>query len=172
MAERWGTGSGCGRSGAGGSLDLSTGINAHAYLLPDLPALAWAALPTRADIAGLEDLDAADYGTSAPVVALAGAQAAIQLVPRLRTPRRARVVGPTYSEHAAALQAQAWTVETVTEPADAVGADLVTVVNPNNPDGHLWTPEALLALRGKVGLVIVDESFADTETASSIRAAP
>ena len=35
------------------------------------------------------------------------------------------------------------------------------VVNPNNPDGKLYTPAALLGLLPKVGRLIVDESFGD-----------
>lgn len=52
----------------------------------------------------------------------------------------------------------------MTEPTDIaalVGADLAIVVNPNNPDGRTHAPADLLALAGRVGLLIVDESFAD-----------
>lgn len=153
--------------GAGDWLDLSTGINAAPYPVPSLEARAWAALPTRSDIAALEATASQTYGAQAQVVALGGAQAAIQLVPRLREPGRACVVGPTYNEHAAALRAQGWQVEIVTNPAQGAGADLLTVVNPNNPDGRIWPAETLLALRDKVGLLVVDESFADTESPSA-----
>ncbi|MGY3439994.1 threonine-phosphate decarboxylase CobD [Marinovum sp. KMM 9879] len=148
--------------GAGDWLDLSTGINPVAYPVPTLPDTAWTTLPTATDIARLEQTAATAYRSEAAVVALAGAQAAIQLVPRLATPGRACVVGPTYNEHAAALRAQGWEVTMIDTPADGIGADLVTVVNPNNPDGRIWQPEALLALRGRVGLLVVDESFGDT----------
>lgn len=156
------------RFGAGRWLDLSTGINAVPYPLPRLSERVWSALPTAADIAQLESIAATAYGTQAPMVALAGAQAAIQLVPRLKPPGRACVVGPTYNEHAAALCAQGWRVETIAHPADGAGAGLVTVVNPNNPDGRQWQAGTLYELRGKVGLLIVDESFADTEKDASV----
>ena len=149
--------------GAGRWLDLSTGINAQPYPVPDLPARAWDVLPTRADVRALEAAAAAQYQTSATVVALAGAQAAIQLVPRLHAPGRAVVVGPTYNEHAAALRAGGWEVESVSDISEGAGADLLTVVNPNNPDGRVWRPEDVLSMREHVGLLVVDESFADTD---------
>lgn len=154
--------------GPGGWVDLSTGINPCPYAVPELPEHAWSVLPTRTDLETLETAAARAYDSQAAVVALAGAQAAIQLVPRLIQPGRACVVGPTYNEHAAALQAQGWVVETISEPAQGAGADLVTVVNPNNPDGRRWAPEALASLQDKVGLLVVDESFADTEPHTSM----
>ncbi len=42
------------------------------------------------------------------------------------------------------------------------------IVNPNNPDGRLHRPEDLLALRPKVGLLVVDESFGDVTPALSL----
>lgn len=154
--------------GGGDWLDLSTGINPVPYPVCDLPDHAWTKLPTRTEIAVLEAMAAQLYATQGRVVALGGAQAAIQLVPRLLQPRRACVVGPTYNEHAAALHAQGWDVSMVTDLADGAGADLLTVVNPNNPDGRTWPPEALLEVRDKVGLLIIDESFADTEVGLSL----
>ncbi|MEM8652391.1 MAG: aminotransferase class I/II-fold pyridoxal phosphate-dependent enzyme, partial [Pseudomonadota bacterium] len=75
---------------------------------------------------------------------------------------------PTYNEHAAALTAQGWRVNAITDLQDAGGHDLVTLVNPNNPDGRRWSPEDVLALSSRVGLLVVDESFADTEEDRSI----
>ena len=154
--------------GAGDWLDLSTGINPVPYPLPDLPDHAWTKLPTRTEIAALEVVATQLYATQGSVVALGGAQAAIQLVPRLLQPGHACVVGPTYNEHAAALHAQGWDVSMVTDLTDGAGADLLTVVNPNNPDGRTWSQQALLEVREKVGLLIIDESFADTEIGLSL----
>ena len=149
-------------------LDLSTGINPVPFPVPHLPVTAWTALPTRADTAALETAARTAYGTSADCVALAGAQAGIQLIPRLRAPGRARVLGPTYNEHAGALRAQGWAVETVTEPEALAGADLGVVVNPNNPDGGRTPMTALAALAPAVGLLVVDESFADATPEASL----
>ncbi|MBC7163643.1 MAG: threonine-phosphate decarboxylase [Roseovarius sp.] len=149
-------------------LDLSTGINPVPYPMPALPARALTALPTREDMAGLSAAAAACYGTRAEVVPLAGAQGAIQAVPYLGPRGVARVLGPTYNEHAAALDAAGWTVAEVTEEGALAGADLAVVVNPNNPDGRRHAPAALLALAGRVGCLVVDESFADPEPELSL----
>lgn len=142
-------------------IDLSTGINRQPYAVPDLPPHAWNALPTRSDMQALIAAAADGYGTSAAITPVAGAQMAIQLIPRLAPPGKARVLSPTYNEHAAALRAAGWSVEEVPAIDDLAGADLAVVVNPNNPDGRSYRPEALLDFAGKVGRLVVDESFAD-----------
>ena len=149
-------------------IDLSTGINRVPYPVPELSHEAWTALPTRSAMAGLLRAARTAYRSEAPMVALAGAQAAIQLVPRLATPGRARVLSPTYNEHAASLRAAGWQVEEVTRLAELEGADLAIVVNPNNPDGQTHSPEALLSLVGHVGRLVVDESFGDITPALSL----
>ena len=88
-------------------IDLSTGINRVPYPMPAISPAAFATLPTQAAMAALLKVAAVAYGTSAPMMALSGAQAAIQLVPHLRPTGLARVVGPTYNEHAATLRAWA-----------------------------------------------------------------
>lgn len=147
--------------GPGAWLDLSTGINPLAYPVMDMDQTVWSRLPTRSEIGALESAAADAYSSTEAVVALAGAQAAIQLVPRLRNSGRACVVDPTYNEHAGALRAQGWRVEMVTNSKEARGADLLTVVNPNNPDGRVWKPTELLQISEQVGLLVVDESFVD-----------
>lgn len=97
------------------------------------------------------------------MLAVAGAQAAIQLIPKLAAPAQARILAPTYNEHAAALRTAGWQVDEVTTPAALEGADLAVVVNPNNPDGKTHTPEDLLRLAARVGRLVVDESFADAQ---------
>lgn len=149
-------------------IDLSTGINRLGYPLPELPPQAWTALPTSVEVARLEATAARAYGVSGPVVALGGAQAAIQIVPRLSLPGRAAVLTPTYNEHAAALVAQGWHVDPAPDLDTMAGADIAVVVNPNNPDGRRWSPEALADLAGRVGRLVVDESFADAEAGLSL----
>ena len=62
-------------------LDLSTGINPLGWPVPMPPAAAWARLPETDD--GLESAARAFYGTDA-LLPVAGSQAAIQALPRLR----------------------------------------------------------------------------------------
>lgn len=147
----------------GGSdwIDLSTGINRRPYRVPELPLSAWTALPTRDATKRLGSVAATAFRTEAAILALAGAQAAIQLIPRLGQPGRARVLGPTYNEHVASLSAAGWQVDEVATHDALSGADLAVVVNPNNPDGRRASPLALLDLARSVGRLIVDESFAD-----------
>lgn len=152
-------------------IDLSTGINRVPWPVPDLPARAWTDLPTRADMARLADAARAAWGVSGAIVPLAGASQAIQLLPRLSVPGLARVLSPTYNEHAAALANAGWRVEPVADPAALAGADLAVVVNPNNPDGRILPPGALLALLPRVGTLVVDESFADTTPEISLAGA-
>lgn len=149
-------------------LDLSTGINPLAYPVPALSESAFAALPTRADMAALCAAAAACYGTRAEVVPLAGAQGAIQTVPYVLPRGAARVLAPTYNEHAAALRAAGWSVAEVGTPEALAGADLAVVVNPNNPDGRRHAPATLVELAARVGLLVVDESFADPEPGLSL----
>lgn len=155
-------------------IDLSTGINRAPYPLPALPAQAWTALPTRSATARLIAAARAawDVAEAAAILPLAGAQAAIQLAPRLgppgHTPGLARVLTPTYNEHAAALGAAGWRVAPVAALDALAGADLAALVNPNNPDGLSHPPEALLALAARVGRLVVDESFADPTPALSL----
>ena len=158
------------RFGAGDWMDLSTGINRRAYPLPALSNAAWRGLPTRSAQAGLVAAAAAAWGADLGLagVALGGAQAAIQLMPHLRSAGAARVLVPTYNEHAACLQACGWDVQGGGTLDDLAGADLAVVVNPNNPDGRCWSSDALIGLAGRVGLLVVDESFADVQPALSL----
>jgi cobalamin biosynthetic protein CobC len=149
-------------------VDLSTGINPAPYPVGPISPEAWARLPDRAGMTRLREAAARTYGATGPVVAFNGAQGAIQAIPGLRAPGRAAVIGPTYNEHAAALRARGWQLETVADLDAAPGAALAVVVNPNNPDGRRWTPENLLAVAERVGLLVVDESFADPEPALSL----
>jgi cobalamin biosynthetic protein CobC len=142
-------------------IDLSTGINRVPYPVGPVGTEAWTALPLSSALDALEAQAARTYATAAQVVALPGAQAAIQLVPRLSAPARAAVLSPSYNEHSAALVAQGWDVRQAPDLAAMEGADLAVVVNPNNPDGRFWQPADLATLAQKVGRLIVDESFAD-----------
>ncbi|MCA0273349.1 MAG: threonine-phosphate decarboxylase CobD [Proteobacteria bacterium] len=151
-------------------IDLSTGINRQPYPVPTLPPHAWNALPTRSDMQSLIAAAADCYGTKAAIAPVAGAQMAIQLIPRLGPPGKARVLSPTYNEHAASLRSAGWSVEEVPALGDLAGADLAVVVNPNNPDGKSYSPEALLNLASKVGRLVVDESFADQQPGLSLAA--
>lgn len=154
---------------AGDWIDLSTGINRVPYPVPALPPEVWTMLPTQAAMQRLRDAVSAHYGCAASVVITAGAQAAIQMMPALvGRPGLARVIAPTYNEHAAVLRAAGWRVEEVVGLGALAGADLAVVVNPNNPDGKSYAPADLLAVCDGVGRLVVDESFGDIAPALSV----
>src|SRR5215469_7024104 len=81
-------------------IDLSTGINRNPYPVPELAPRHWTALPSRSEIEALHQAAQQAYAARTPVVALAGAQAAIQLLPHCLEAGEARVLAPTYNEYA------------------------------------------------------------------------
>jgi cobalamin biosynthetic protein CobC len=146
--------------GAGDWIDLSTGINRLPYPVPAIDPILWQRLPTASDMSALLAAASVHYACTAPVMACAGAQAAIQMIPNLGR-GLARILTPTYNEHAAALRSMGWQVEEVTSLQALAGADLAIVVNPNNPDGRSFAAPDLIALLPVVGRLVVDESFGD-----------
>jgi cobalamin biosynthetic protein CobC len=82
-------------------LDLSTGINPHAYPVPAIDRRCWQRLPEDDD--GLDAAAAAYYG-SERLLALPGSQAAIQLLPALFAPLAVACMTPIYEEHPQAWQ--------------------------------------------------------------------
>lgn len=142
-------------------LDLSTGINANPYPLPDLAREYWYRLPDAGLDAWLRESAARYYGVADPrqIVPAPGTQALIQMVPRLFPPQRVLVVAPTYREHAIAWANAGHSVRAA-GPEITGDEQIVVIVNPNNPDGRVVDPQHLLLLAHE-RLVIVDEAFAD-----------
>jgi cobalamin biosynthetic protein CobC len=155
-------------------IDLSTGINPIGYPAPALPPEAWHRLP-EADPA-LVDAACAYYGARA-LLPVAGTQAAIQALPRLRPPSRVTVAAPSYAEHAHHWGQHGHALRQIGYPMleAAVGSsDVVVVCNPNNPTGELVPPSVLLRwaaeLGARGGWLVVDEAFGDTAPELSVAA--
>jgi cobalamin biosynthesis protein CobC len=155
-------------------LDLSTGINPNPYPLPPLPVHVWQRLPSRADEAAL--LGAARRAYAVPdgvdIAAASGTQTLIQWLPRLAAPGAVAVVAPTYNEHAAAWQLAGHEVIAIGARDEIPQAvRYVIIVNPNNPDGRIMGPAALIRIAKLVtqrnGLMMIDEAFADLDPAIS-----
>lgn len=144
-------------------VDLSTGINPVPWPAPALPADALTRLPGQDALDRLAAIAARAYGVpdASCVVAAPGTQILLPLVAALRAPGRAAVLGPTYAEHARAAALSGHRVDDVTRASDLAGADLAIVTNPNNPDGRVVPRAELLALAGRIGLLVVDEAFMD-----------
>lgn len=141
-------------------LDLSTGINPVPYPVLALADEAWARLPSRHDEQALLAAAASRYGVRdrAAIVAAPGTQALIQLLPHLVPRSRVAVLGPTYEEHEACWARGGHDVSVVGDLAQATGADVLVVVNPDNPTGRLLSAQEL----GRPGrLLVVDEAFID-----------
>lgn len=155
-------------------LDLSTGINPIGFPVPPVAPDDWQRLPEDDD--GLEAAAAAYYG--APALPVPGSQAAIQALPRCFPPREVAVLTPCYREHEAAWRrvghrvapvgiSTVGDVETLAEVAD-----IIVAIQPNNPTGHAFAPDALRRLADRLaardGLLVVDEAFADAQPELSL----
>lgn len=159
---------------AEGWLDLSTGINAAPYPIPATDPAAWHRLPQHDRLRELLQTARACYAApaDAPIVAAPGTQILIQLLPRLRPGARVAILSPTYGEHAACWAAEGATATTVGSLDEAAAAEVVVLVNPNNPDGRVFGSERVLALADDLaargGLLVVDEAFAEVTPWASV----
>jgi cobalamin biosynthetic protein CobC len=152
-------------------LDLSTGINPNGWPVPPIPATAWSRLPEEED--GLEAAARAYYGTDS-LLPVAGSQAAIRAVPRLRVPGRVGIIHPGYAEHAHAWRAAGHEVALVAPEAltagppplgRGVGWNVLVLIHPNNPTGARFALPQLLDWHARLvargGWLVVDEAFID-----------
>lgn len=153
-------------------IDLSTGINPHGYPVPATGAHAWHRLP-EADPA-LAAAACAYYNAPA-MLPVAGTQAAIQALPRLRAPSCVVVAAPSYAEHAHHWGQHGHSLRQLpyAQLAAAVDdCDVMVICNPNNPTGARIAPELLLdwaaRLAARGGWLVVDEAFGDTESHASL----
>lgn len=161
------------RFGGSDWIDLSTGINRRPWPVGPLAASAWRDLPQASAEAVLRRAAGGWLGVDADrILAVPGASSAIAALPRLigGPPGDAAVLARSYNEHGAALTGAGWRLRSVDDADDMAGADLAVLVNPNNPDGREWAPDAVAALAGRVGHLIVDESFGDPRPDLSVAA--
>lgn len=133
-------------------IDLSTGINPHAYPVSGLTAGDWAELPDHGAFERLSDAARRFWNVPqrAAILPAPGASAIIARLPALAATGTVQITPPTYNEHAAAFSAQGWKVRQ-DAPSDAR-----VIVHPNNPDGRIWQESDVSA-----PLTVIDESFCD-----------
>lgn len=136
----------------------------------------------------LEDMAARAFGVAdaSCVVAAGGSEAVLRLMPYVLRVDEAVIVGPTYSSHEDAWRKAGARISINPDPNPPSrrfgtageglreGADkrVVTVVNPNNPDGAALHRDHLLALHDQLarddGYLVVDEAFADADPSCSV----
>jgi cobalamin biosynthesis protein CobC len=153
-------------------LDLSTGISPFGWPVPAMPPSVWQRLPEDDD--GLIEAACAYY--EAPrVLPVAGSQAAIQALPRLRETSRVGIIAPGYAEHAQAWRRAGHLVECVAAEAllDRLAQwDVLVLIHPNNPGGDCFDVESLLRIHAELaargGWLVVDEAFMDVTPGNSL----
>ena len=124
-------------------LDLSTGINPIPYIPPTIPPASWQRLPQDQD--GLLQAAASYFGSN-NLLPVAGSQAAIQLLPRLRSCCRVGVLHPAYAEHAHAWRSAGHEVIGLSPHEIDVAVDqldVLVLIQPNNPTGAIYTQAQL-----------------------------
>ncbi|GFE76289.1 aminotransferase class I/II-fold pyridoxal phosphate-dependent enzyme [Novosphingobium sp. TCA1] len=151
-------------------LDLSTGLNPEPWpaARAGAGAVDWTALPDPDALAQLEAAAARHFGVAPNLCcAVPGSETALRLLARaLDLPGRALV--PAYRTHREAFYPS--------RPArfgEQPGAKEVFVLaNPNNPDGALRDPEAIVEWAERIdasgGFLVVDEAFADCHPEASV----
>lgn len=149
-------------------LDLSTGISPWAYPIPELSVECWTRLPDPGDLEALISVARDAYGVDdrAQVVPVAGTDLAINLIPRLvGSHLHVSIVAPTYTAHQVAWDNAGHRVSLVDDVRDIGDSGVAIAVNPNNPDGRVWSPEQLAETADRLarngGFLVVDEAFCD-----------
>lgn len=153
-------------------IDLSTGINPNGWPVPHIPDNIWQSLPEDND--ELQAIACNYYGCDI-CLPVSGSQAAIQMLPTLRSFSNVGIISPTYAEHEFHWKQSGHNV--IRFLADDIEKyigqlDVLVVVNPNNPTGEIIPAETLLnwhqQLSIKGGWLIVDEAFMDVTPENSL----
>lgn len=144
-------------------IDLSTGINPVPYPVPDIPDEDWHRLPGAEEERQLLQNAADYYGVDGSnLVAAPGTQALIQLLPYLFPTSNVAILGPTYSEHEICWRRAGHTVRVVEDLASIPEeANVVILVNPNNPTATLHDIDAIGRVQRDGRLLVIDEAFMD-----------
>ncbi len=154
-------------------LDLSTGINPIPYPSDALASADPCALPSKFALAALEAAAADAFGMSmGAVAALPGTEVGLRMLATVGLPEPAYRLAPAYGTYESAMPTA--TSVAIEDLALRVADDAATILlaNPNNPDGRILPPTALLGMARTLcergGWLVVDEAFADTVPAWSI----
>jgi len=155
-------------------LDLSTGINPQSWPMQQVSLSCYDRLPDPCDVFTLEAAAAAVFGTAADrVAAVPGAEAGLRALPDILRLKSVSIVSPTYGSHENAWRSAGAKVSIIdNKSVGNLQTGAVVLVNPNNPDGHLFEPALIKNLiarqTARDGWTIIDESFIDPTPAFSI----
>lgn len=155
-------------------LDLSTGISPWVWPMPEVPEEVWQRLP-GSGLFEMRLLDAASkyYDCDSEyLLPVNGSQAAIETIPRLATGNSCVAVPWVgYEEHAYCWQRAGVDLSyyhglnSLRERVETKEVKYAIVINPNNPDTSMLSPDMLLGiartLGDKGGFLLVDEAFMD-----------
>ncbi len=148
-------------------IDLSTGINPHAWPGAAEFPVDWQRLPDPEALTRLEAVAAAFFGVDPRhVCAVPGSEIGLRLAGTL-VGRPARHIAPSYRTHSEML-AESMSIDR--EAARRHDGTLI-LANPNNPDGHATGADAMRELlngRGTNDWLLVDEAFADVDPGASV----
>ena len=168
-------------------IDLSTGINQNGYPIPDIPASVWNRLPENNDEL---NYTAAQYYNCDSLLAIAGSQVAIQLLPSLFKKCTVGLIQPGYYEHAKHWIKQNHTIikfqhnsttnnnlELINQINEKINSlDILIIINPNNPSGLSFSKQQLQlwyeALNKRNAYLIIDEAFMDSDETNSLLSNP
>ncbi|OCC24184.1 threonine-phosphate decarboxylase [Croceicoccus estronivorus] len=152
-------------------IDLSTGINPHAWPQTCTIPVDWQRLPECEALSDLEAAAAAHFDADpAHVCALPGTEIGLRLAGECFS-APAFYLTPSYRTHGEIIVGARPLTMDALHLAD--GATLI-LANPNNPDGRLLSPvqlTKLLAQRGPQGWLIVDEAFGDCDPSNCMASA-
>lgn len=148
---------------SGDWLDLSTGISPWSWPVPAVPEHVWQRLP---EPNSAFDKAVADYYGVQNLVAVAGSQVAIELLPRCLPAAVVAVPRWGYAEHVRSWSRaghQLRFYDNLQELQTLIPAvHHCVVINPNNPTGEHYSVAALRQIQQQLqGYLIVDEAFID-----------
>lgn len=158
-------------------LDLSTGINPAPPLLPELSPDLFHRLPDADLVLSARQAAGHFYGSGSTLpIPAAGTQPIIRILSAQRLQGRVAILSPTYGEYRSVFSAAGHLVDEITTLAAVTPEHrAVVIVNPNNPDGRLYSRADLLALAMDLAeqeaLLIVDEAFGELSPDASLAGA-
>lgn len=148
-------------------IDISTGINPWPYPDTQISASAHTLLPTQTLYETCQRAMARAIGVQPDALVLApGSELLIRLLPSVLSAKTIAILSPSYGDHARAWRGDGRTMIETSDPlALAEKVDAIIICQPNNPDGRVFSADALengmARMKRKSGWLIIDEAYAD-----------